>query len=37
MKDIISEYILTICEVAAGIGIVYSFAKFAPALMAIMK
>lgn len=37
MKDIVSEYILTICEVLAGIGIIYSFAKFAPAIMAIMK
>lgn len=37
MKDLVSEYFLTFCEVIAGIGIVYAIAKYAPMFMATMK
>lgn len=37
MKDLIAEYIVAICEIFAGLGIIYTFAKFAPAFMAVIR
>lgn len=37
MKDLVSEYILTFCEVLAGLGIIYSIAKFAPMFMNVIN
>lgn len=37
MKDIISEYILTVCEIIAGLGIIYIMAKYAPLFMATIR
>lgn len=33
MKDMISEYIMALCEIFAGMGIIYLFLKFAPVFM----
>lgn len=37
MKDLISEYILTFCEVIAGIGIILIVANYADKIMALIK
>lgn len=37
MKDLLSEYVLTFCEVLAGLGIIYAIAKFAPVFMSMIR
>ena len=33
MRDMLSEYMMALCEILAGIGIIYFFLKFMPIFM----